>query len=79
MNKASLPAHKKSVKSKSQNLGKNCLCNFKLDSFLIFEFFFFFFANENSDDANKSFIMVVKMFQYLEDLCKSVNQHFPND
>lgn len=75
MNKASLPAHKKSVKSKSQNLGKNCLCNFKLDSFLIFEFFFFF-ANENSDDANKSFIMVVKMFQYLEDLCKSVNQYF---
>lgn len=40
---------------------------------------FFFFANENSDDANKSFIMIVKMFHYLEDLCKSVNQHFPND
>ena len=71
MNKASLSAHKKSVKSKSQNLGNNYLCNFKSDSFLILELllFFFFLANENSDDANKSFVIVVKMFQYLEDLC----------
>ena len=71
-------SQKISEKQKSESWKKLSL-QFQAWQFSNLWIFFFFFANENSDDANKSFIMVVKMFQYLEDLCKSVNQHFPND